>query len=320
MAAHSDPRRDPRIQFRAPRFRGRRGLDARPRRRSPRPFGGHVPGGVQRQFATTDLVLLAAVVRSFGAKVVVDPELKAKVLKTWELPAARAAYALGLWVDKIIMWHASLQGECWWPERYGRGRATIPRCSGRSCPPYRSLPCSSCMSDPVLLSYSAPLPHENAAQASLRELNQVVKRIGAHVVSSMFGLFGALIVIAGMMMLISFLFMGELGQRPSYMGIFRVSLCAMVFYTQRHVLLQLPAPSRLASAGLVDRLEFLVFQCGCHLGHVTIRAGFFGYGNMIAATVSLVIGFSLVLNEVSLASLPCISSPIILPLSGRHPC
>ena len=54
-------------------------------------------------FAITNLILLATVVRRFGVKIVVDPELRMRVAKKWELPSAGAAYALGLWIDKIIM-------------------------------------------------------------------------------------------------------------------------------------------------------------------------------------------------------------------------
>ena len=144
-------------------------------------------------FATTDLVLLAAVVRSFGAKVVVDPELKAMVLKTWELPAAGAAYALGLWVDKIIMWHADspgrmlVAGALWTRPSYD---------SAMFWAQLSSIPIIAVFFVHVETRFSSlmRLYHTRMQQqASLRELNQVVKRIGAHVVSSMFGLFGALI-------------------------------------------------------------------------------------------------------------------------------
>jgi uncharacterized membrane protein len=61
-------------------------------------------------FAITNLILLATIVRRFGAKITADPELKTRVAKKWELPAAGAAYALGLWIDKVIMWHADPSG------------------------------------------------------------------------------------------------------------------------------------------------------------------------------------------------------------------
>ena len=61
-------------------------------------------------FAITDLILLGAVVRRFGAEDRRRPDWNERAAKKWELPAAGAAYALGLWIDKIIMWHADAPG------------------------------------------------------------------------------------------------------------------------------------------------------------------------------------------------------------------
>ena len=49
-------------------------------------------------------------VRRFGTKVTIDPGLKDSLRKNWELPAAGAAYALGLWIDKLIMWKGAPSG------------------------------------------------------------------------------------------------------------------------------------------------------------------------------------------------------------------
>src|SRR5262245_55930066 len=61
-------------------------------------------------FAITNLIMLAAVVRRFGSKIVIDPGFLAKLGSKWELPAAGAAYGLGLWIDKVIMWHVAPSG------------------------------------------------------------------------------------------------------------------------------------------------------------------------------------------------------------------
>jgi len=51
------------------------------------------------------------------------------------------------------------------------------------------------------------------------------------VLSSLVGLFAGLAVVAGLMIMLSFVFMSEIGLRPSYMSILHVALCSMVFYT-----------------------------------------------------------------------------------------
>ena len=136
-------------------------------------------------------------------------------------------------------------------------------------------------------------------QASLRELNQIVTRIGAHVVSSVFGLFLALIVTAGTMMMASFLFMGELGLRPSYMGIFRVSLCAMIFYIIAMFCFSFLLHLDLRRPALLIVSSFLFFNATLTLILLPLGPDFFGYGNMIAAAITLVIAFKLVSSELS---------------------
>src|SRR4051812_8406594 len=61
-------------------------------------------------FAITNLILLGSLVRRFGTRVSVAPELGERLSRLWELPAAGAAYALGLWIDKLIMWHSAPSG------------------------------------------------------------------------------------------------------------------------------------------------------------------------------------------------------------------
>ena len=250
-------------------------------------------------FAITDLILLAAVTRSFGAEIAFDPEITARVRKNWELPAAGAAYAMGLWIDKIIMWHADASG------RLLVAGALWTRPSYDSAMFWAQL-----SSIPIIAVFFVHVETDffllrrlyhtrMQQQASLRELNQIVTRIGAHVVSSVFGLFLALIVTAGTMMMASFLFMGELGLRPSYMGIFRVSLCAMIFYIIAMFCFSFLLHLDLRRPALLIVSSFLFFNATLTLILLPLGPDFFGYGNMIAAAITLVIAFKLVSSELS---------------------
>ena len=182
-------------------------------------------------FAITNLILLATVVRRFGVKIVVDPELRMRVAKKWELPAAGAAYALGLWIDKIIMWHADPSGQL----LVAGALQTMPSYDAAMFwAQLSSIPIIAVFFVHVETRFSGLIRgyHTRMQQrASLRELNEIVRNIGTHVLSSMFGLFVALILVAALMIMLSFVLMTELGLQPSYMGMFRVSLCSMVFYT-----------------------------------------------------------------------------------------
>ncbi len=250
-------------------------------------------------FAITDLIMLAAVVRHFGSRIVVDPQLTKKLRKKWELPAAGAAYALGLWIDKVIMWHAD------------PSNGLLVAGALRTMPSYDSAMFWAQLSSiPIIAvffvhvetrfsglmrSYQTRLQQ----RASLRELNEIVKNIKVHVVSSMFGLFGALVVVAGMMIMISFIFMTQLGLRPSYMGIFRVSLCAMAFYTSAMFCFSFLLHLDLRRPALLIVASFLVLNGAITAAILPLGPDLYGYGNMIAATVTLLVGFRLVISELS---------------------
>ena len=250
-------------------------------------------------FAITNLVLLATVVRRFGAKITVDPELKKRVGKKWELPLAGAAYALGLWIDKIIMWHADPSNGL----VVAGAIQTLPSYdSAMFWAQLSSIPIIAVFFVHVETRFSALIRAYHARmqqRATLRELNEIVRNIGTHVLSSMFGLFAGLFIVAGMMIMLSFVFMTELGLRPSYMGIFRVSLAAMAFYTSAMFCFSFLLHLDLRRPVLLIVLTFLVLNGAITVALLPFGPDLYGYGNMIAATVSLLFGFSLVLRELS---------------------
>jgi len=136
-------------------------------------------------------------------------------------------------------------------------------------------------------------------QASLRELNDIVRSIGNYVLSSMFGLFAALITVAAMMIMFSLAFMTELGLQPDYMGILRVSLCSMAFYTSAMFCFTLLLYLDLRRPALLIVSTFLILNATLTVVLLPLGPDFYGYGNMIAATVSLLAGVSLVVKELS---------------------
>jgi uncharacterized membrane protein len=133
--------------------------------------------------------------------------------------------------------------------------------------------------------------------ASLRELGEIVRKIRNHVLSSMFGLFAALTGVAGITIMVSLAFMTELGLRPEYMGILRASLCAMAFYTAAMFCFTFLLHLDLRRAALQIVVTFLVLNGVLTTALLPFGPDFYGYGNMIAATVSLLAGFGLVVRE-----------------------
>ena len=250
-------------------------------------------------FAITNLILLGTVVRHFGTKVTIDPGLKERLGKNWELPAAGAAYALGLWVDKIIMWHSAPSGGL----LVAGALQTMPSYdTAMFWAQLSSIPIIAVFFVHVETRFSTLIRAYHARieqRASLRELKEIVRNIGTYVLQSMFGLFAALAIVAAMMIMFSFVFMTELGLRPAYMGIFRVSLCSMAFYTSAMFCFTLLLHLDLRRQALQIVLTFLVLNGVLTAALMPFGPDLYGYGNMIAATVSLLVGFGLVLRELS---------------------
>jgi len=250
-------------------------------------------------FAITNLILLAAVVRRFGTRVVIDPELRERLGNKWELPAAGAAYALGLWVDKIIMWHSAPSGGL----LVAGALRTMPSYdTAMFWAQFSSIPIIAVFFVHVETRFSTLVRTYHTRmqeRASLRELKEIVRNIGTHVLSSMFQLFAALVIVAGMMIMFSFAFMTELGLRPEYMGILRVSLCSMAFYTSAMFCFTFLLHLDLRGPALQIVVTFLVLNGVLTAALLPFGPDFYGYGNMIAATVSLLVGFSLVVKELS---------------------
>jgi len=250
-------------------------------------------------FAVTNLILLTAVVRRFGARVVVDPELKSRLAGKWELAVAGGAYALGIWIDKIIMWHAAPSGRL----VVAGALQTMPSYdTAMFWAQLSSIPIMAVFFVHVETRFSALIRTYHARmqqQASLRELNEIVRDIGSYVLSSMFSLLAALGVIAGTMILCSFVFMAGLGLRPAYMGIQRVSLCSMAFYTSGMFCFTFLLHLDLRRQALQIVLTFLVLNSVLTTVFLPMGPDLYGYGNMIAAAASLLVGIILVLRELS---------------------
>ena len=224
------------------------------------------------------------------------PALRA-MARRWELPAAGLAYALGLWADKVIMWHAAPEG--------GLVVAGVLR----TMPSYdtamfwaqlASIPVMAVAFVHVETRFSALLGRLYGrldCQASLRELSAAVTRLRMSVISNIVMLFVALAVIATMTMLVSFVCMDELGLRPAYMATLRVSLWAMAFHTSSIFCFMFLLYFDLRRPALLIVLTYLVLNASLTAAFLPLGEPFYGYGNMTAAAVTFVLGFVMLLRE-----------------------
>jgi len=250
-------------------------------------------------FAVINMIMLAEFVRRVGLKNAIDPDITATLKKKWELPAAGAAYALGLWIDKIIMWKSD------------PSKALVVEGVLQTMPSYdaamfwaqlSSIPIIAVFFVHVETGFSAQIHdyHERIQKsASLRELNQIAEDIKSRVRSNLLQLFISLGIVASMMIMLSFVLMNQLGLRPSYMSIFRVSVASMVFYTSAIFCFNFLLLLDLRRQALLIVFTFLTLNAILTLAALPLGPDFYGYGNLSAAAISLLVGFSLVHKELS---------------------
>jgi len=83
------------------------------------------------------------------------------------------------------------------------------------------------------------------------------------------------------------------------MGILRVSLCSMTFYTSAMFCFTFLLHLDLRRPALQIVCTFLVLNGVLTVALLPFGPDFYGYGNMIAAALSLLVGFRLVFKELS---------------------
>ena len=132
---------------------------------------------------------------------------------------------------------------------------------------------------------------------SLNELKELVGKITRNSLSSIVSLFGGFMIIAALMILISLAFMPQLGLRPTYMSILRVALCSMAFYASAMLCFNFLLFLDLRRPALWIVSTFLVLNATLTAALLPLGPSFYGYGNLIASAVSLLVGFVLLLKE-----------------------
>lgn len=244
-----------------------------------------------------NLILAGALIRQFGAGIKFDPGLFKSLRRFWQLPLAGLAYALGLWIDKIIMWHATstgglrLAGALWTMPSYDTSMFWAQ---------LASIPILAIFFVHVETQFSTLLRkfYERLDQrASSRELLFAIRKIRVFVISSLAGMFVALAVLATTAVLFSIVFMSELGLRPSYMSIQRISLYAMVFHTTAMLCFMFLLYFDLRRQALLIVCAHLAFNTALTLALLPAGPNYYGYGNMLSSALTLLLALVLVSRE-----------------------
>jgi polysaccharide biosynthesis protein PelG len=248
-------------------------------------------------FAITDAILIGTIVREYGIDLERDPNLWQFAAWKWELPLTGLAYALGIWSDKLIMW--------FWAPSGGLSVAGVLR----TMPAYdTAMFWAQLASIPII---AVAFVHVETRfshlfrrfygrldqQASLRELTSTMAQLRTFVISNVISLFVALAIVAIMTILLSFVFMTELGLRPTYMSILRVSLWGMVFHTSSMFCFFFLLYFDLRRPALIIVCTFFVLNTVFTLALLPFGQALYGYGNMVAAAATFVLALTFLLRE-----------------------
>jgi polysaccharide biosynthesis protein PelG len=253
-------------------------------------------------FAITDAIMVACLVRRIGSAIRFDAGMLRRLCEKWDLPACGLAYALGIWADKAVMWYGSP-----WQEAPGGGLTMAGVL--RTMPSYdTAVFWAQLASIPVVAVAFVHVETEFrtlfgrfydriSGQASLRELTAVIQKLRISVISSIAALFVVLAIIATMSVLFSFVFMSELGLRPSYMSILRISLAAMTFHSSAMFCFVFLLYFDLRRQALLIVATYVVLNTLFTMAFLEAGQAFYGYGSMIAAATTFIVAFTTLLRE-----------------------
>jgi uncharacterized membrane protein len=258
--------------------------------------------GFNTSFALTDAIMMACIVRRIGSTIRFDAGMLQTLREKWDLPACGLAYALGIWADKAVMWYGSP-----WHEAPAGGLLFAGAL--KTMPSYdTAVFWAQLASIPVvavafvhveteLRTLFGRLYGRMGGQASLRELTAAIQKLRIYAISSIAMLFVALAIVATMSVLFSFVFMSELGLRPSYMSILRISLAAMSFHASAMFCFVFLLYFDLRRQALLIVATYAVLNTLLTMAFLEAGQAFYGYGSMIAAATTFVLAFMVLLRE-----------------------
>ena len=254
-------------------------------------------GAFNVSFAVTDVILVGTLVRTFGTRITPDWTILTFPPKHWELPLAGLAYAVGIWADKVVMWFGAPSGVL---ELAGVLRTMPAYDTAMYWAQLASIPVIAVAFvhvEPRLSRLSGRFYGRLDRHASRRELTGVIRDLRGRVIASVVMLFVALAIVATMTILISFVFMSELGLRPTYMSILRIALWAMAFHTSAMFCFIFLLWFDLRRPALLVTTAYAVLNPALTILILPLGQMYYGYGTMIAAAATFLLAFAVLLRE-----------------------
>jgi polysaccharide biosynthesis protein PelG len=244
-----------------------------------------------------DLILARRLLQEYGMEIVPDAAL-ARTLRThWELPLIGLTCALGLWVDKLIMWFAAPMG------------VTTVGGAFRTMPNYDTpMFWAQLASIPILAVFfvhvetnffrlSRAFYGSLAQGVSRRDLTRMMSRLSHFVMAKLVGLFIALAAVALIAILISFVVIEPLGLRASQMGILRAALVGMVFQTSSSFCFIFLLYFDLRRHALAVSATYFILNGTLTAALLPLGFPFFGYGNLFASALTFLLAMLILAHE-----------------------
>jgi len=244
-----------------------------------------------------DLVLARRLLQEYGLGLVPDAAL-ARTLRThWDLPLIGLTCALGLWVDKLIMWFAAPVG------------VTTAGGAFRTMPNYDTpMFWAQLASIPILAVFfvhvetnffrlSRAFYGSLAHGVSRRDLARMQARLSRFVMAKLFGLFVALAAVALIAILVSYVAIEPLGLRASQMGILRAALVGMVFQTSSSFCFIFLLYFDLRRHALAVSATYCVLNGTLTAALLPLGFPFFGYGNLLASALTFLLAVLILAHE-----------------------
>lgn len=253
-------------------------------------------------FALIDATMMACIVRRLGCAIHLHRDVLRQLWRRWDLLACGLAYAVGVWVDKAVMWY----GTPWQAAPEG---GLVVAGVLRTMPSYdTAMFWAQLASIPVfaiafvhvetdLQSLFGRMHGRLRGRASLRELEAAIMRLRIRMIASIAMLFVALAVVAAVSVLFSVVFMSELGLRPGYMGILRISLAGMAFHCSAVFCFVFLLYLDLRRQALVIVAAYALLNGLLTAASLEAGAAYYGYGSMAAAAATFVLAFTVLLRE-----------------------
>ncbi|RZK98202.1 MAG: hypothetical protein EOO66_00990 [Methylobacterium sp.] len=244
-----------------------------------------------------DLVLARRLLQDYGMALVPDAAL-ARTLRThWDLPLIGLTCAIGLWVDKLIMWVAAPVGV----STVGGAFRTMPN---YDTPMFwaqlASIPILAVFFVHVETNFfrlSRAFYGSLAHGVSRRDLARMQARLSRFVMAKLFGLFIALAAVALIAILVSYVAIEPLGLRASQMGILRAALVGMVFQTSASFCFIFLLYFDLRRHALAVSATYCILNGTLTAALLPLGFPFFGYGNLFASALTFLLAVMLLAHE-----------------------